>query len=82
MKRETERRLQALENNSTDHISRLLLIDYIGLDDYDNGDWTEIHHDSTVTVLKHSETGEIRGVYRDRRTDAEIVAQGGYLAYC
>jgi hypothetical protein len=81
MKRDTERRLQALENNSTDHISRLPFIDYLGMTDYSNGEWDELHHDSTITVVRHRGSGDIRGVYRDRRSDDELAEAGGNLAY-
>lgn len=81
MKTGIEKRLSDLEDGGTDWISKLEFIDYDGLDDYENGDWDEIFFDDFVTVVKHKETGEIRGYYNDRRTIDEIVAAGGNLAF-
>ena len=75
------RRLDEIEERETDWISKLNVIDYIGLTDYDNGSWEEVHHDSTVTVMRNKVTGEVRGVYNDRRTDQEIIAEGGNLEF-
>ena len=81
MKKDIEKRIGEIEDSGTDWISRLKFIDYLGLTDYQDGNWEDVHHDDTVTVYRNIETGEIRGVYADRRTDNEIVEQGGDLAY-
>ena len=81
MRRNIRQRLDEIEARETDWIAKLNVIDYIGLTDYDNGSWEEVHHDQTITVLRNKETGEVRGIYWDRRTDAEIKAMGGNLAY-
>ena len=81
MKTGIEKRLSDLEDGGTDWISKLEFIDYDGLDDYDNGDWDEIFFDNFVTVVRHIESGEVRGYYYDRRTIEEIVAAGGNLAF-
>ncbi len=74
-------RIERLERKSRHWASRLGYVDYIGDEDYGNEDWTEIHHEDGVTVFEHSETGEIRGVIDDRRSDAEIEADGGNLQF-
>ena len=81
MKASIEKRLSDIEDGGTDWISKLSFIDYDGIDDYNNGDWDEIFFDDYVTVVKHKETGEIRGHYFDRRTIEEIVEAGGNLAF-
>ena len=74
-------RLAALEEHGTDWISKLAIIDYVGIDDYDNGDWDEVFFDDLVTVVRHVESGEVRGYYADRRTHEEMIAQGGNPEY-
>jgi hypothetical protein len=76
-------RLETLESTSVDWISRLPTIDYdVGLSDYtDESEWEEVHHDQTVTVYRNRKTGEVRGVYNDRRSDEEIQGEGGNLEY-
>lgn len=81
MKTGIEKRLSDLEDGGTDWISRLGFIDYDGLDDYENGDWDEIFFDDFITVVRHTESGEVRGYYYDRRTIEEIVEAGGNLAF-
>ena len=81
MRRNIRQRLDEIEARETDWISKLNVIDYIGLTDYDNGSWEELHYDQTITVLRNKNSGEVRGVYSDRRTDEEILAMGGDLAY-
>ena len=81
MRRDIDKRLAALEEGGTDWISKLEFIDYDGLDDYESGDWDEVFFDDFVTVVKHKETGEVRGYYNDRRTIEEMVAAGGNLAF-
>ena len=76
-----KKRLEQIEALETDWAAQLDIIDYLGLCDYDNGEWVEVHHDNFITVLKNKITGEIRGVYNDRRSDEEIIAMGGDLAY-
>lgn len=81
MKTGIEKRLSDLEDGGTDWISKLEFIDYDGLDDYENGDWDEVFFDDFVTVVRHTESGEVRGYYNDRRTIEEIVEAGGNLAF-
>lgn len=81
MRRDIQRRLEDLEQKGTDWISRLPFVDYDWIDDYDNGDWDEVFNDDFVTVVRHVESGEVRGYYNDRRTTEEIVAAGGNLAF-
>lgn len=82
MKSDFKKRLEEIETAKQDWATQLNIIDYDGiLDDYDNGEWLELHHDNFITVVRHKETGEVRGYYWDRRTDAEIIAMGGNLAY-
>ena len=73
--KEIKRRLDEIEITSkTDWIAKLNIVDYIGTDDYLDKRWTEVWHDQTLTVLKNRETGKVRGVYSDRRSDDEIKA--------
>ncbi len=81
MRASIEKRLSDLEDGGTDWISKLEFIDYDGLDDYENGDWDEVFNDDFVTVVRHTESGEVRGYYNDRRTIEEIVEAGGNLAF-
>ena len=81
MRSNFRKRLDEIEARETDCIAKLDVIDYIGLEDYNDGNWTELHHDQTVTVLRNKNSGEIRGVYNDRRSDDEILELGGSLAY-
>lgn len=83
MRAGVKQRLEKLESASVDWISRLPLIDYGVLDeDYTDGSkWKEVHHDQTVTVYRNRESGEVRGVYQDRRTASEILDEGGLLEY-
>ncbi len=81
MRNNIVKRLSALEDGGTDWISKLEFIDYDGLDDYENGDWDEVFFDDFITVVKHKDSGEVRGHYFDRRSIDEIVAAGGNLAF-
>ena len=81
MRKDIERRLDAIENRTRDWASELDFVDYVGLEDYEDGNWDELYFDSTITAVRNRHTGEIRGVYNDRRTDEEILAIGGDLAY-
>lgn len=81
MKKDIEKRVGVLESAGTDWISRLKYIDYVGMSDYDDADWEEVHHENPITVFRHIESGEIRGVYMDRRTDEQILAEGGSLEF-
>ena len=81
MRQNIRQRLDDIESRETDWASKLDFVDYVGLDDYEDGNWAELHFDSTITVVRNHHTGEIRGVYNDRRTDEEILAIGGDLAY-
>jgi len=82
VKADIKRRLDEIETATEDWAAKLDVIDYDHiLDDYSDKRWEELHHDQTVTVLRNKETGEVRGIYNDRRTDSEIKAMGGNLAY-
>lgn len=82
MKANIKNRLNELESVSTDWISQLKIIDYDHiLADYSNEEWVEVHHQELITVMRNTITGEYRGIYEDRRTDEEILAMGGDLAY-
>ena len=81
MRASIEKRLSDLEDGGTDWISKLEFIDYDGIDDYENGDWDEVFFDDFVTVVRHIESGEVRGYYNDRRTVEEMVEAGGLLAF-
>ena len=75
------RRLDEIEARETDWIAKLNVIDYIGLTNYSDGNWDELYFDETITVVRNKNSGEIRGIFADRRTDDEIRAAGGDLAY-
>jgi hypothetical protein len=83
MRDRLKQRLDAVEGRSIDHIAQLSVIDYVGLEDYEESDdWIEVDGgDETVTVYWNRKTGEFRGVYNDRRTDDEKLAAGGKLEY-
>ena len=81
MRRNIDQRLTAIENRTLDWATQLDFVDYVGLEDYEDGNWEELHFDSTITVVRNRHTGKIRGVYADRRTNEEISAMGGDLAY-
>lgn len=80
MRSNFRKRLDELQME-TDWVADLDIVDYIGLCDYHDGNWVELHHDQTITVLRNINSGEVRGVYNDRRSDDEIRAAGGDLAY-
>ena len=82
MKRETERRLAAIEN-SLDWTAHLDVFDsgYLESCDYPNDEWEELHFDDFNTAVRHRATGEIRGYYFDRRSDAAIERAGGNLEF-
>ena len=82
MKRDIEKRLDALEGRTFDWVAKLDTIDYGVLEvDYENGDWEELHFDDFVTAVRHKYTNEIRGYCRDRRSDAQIKSEGGLLEF-
>ena len=81
MKADIKRRLDEIETTKTDWVSQLDFVDYIGLEDYEDGNWEELHFDQFITVVRNINTGKVRGVYNDRRSDAEIKATVGSLAY-
>ena len=82
MKADIKRRLDEIETATEDWVVKLDVVDYDSvLDNYSDKRWEELHHDQTITVLRNKETGEVRGIYKDRRTAAEIKALGGNLAY-
>ena len=76
-----KKRLEQIETKTQDWAAQLDIVDYLGLTDYENGEWEEVFFDNFITVVRHRITGEIRGVYNDRRTGEEIIAMGGDLAY-
>ena len=80
--RDLKKRLNELETQRPDHISRLEFIDYIGIEPYDNGNWLMIDDtDPTIIVIQNKLTGDVRGLYNDRRSTEEIQSAGGNLAY-
>lgn len=82
MRSDLKKRLAAIESGSTDWISRLEVIDYLPLENYaDGSNWQEVHHDQTVTVYRHRDSGEVRGVYADRRSDRQKQDAGGNLEF-
>ena len=82
MKSNVRNRLDELESVSTDWISQLKVIDYDWiLDDYSKEEWVEVHHQEKITIMRNTSTAEDRGIYEDRRTNEEISAMGGDLAY-
>ena len=81
MKADIKRRLDEIETATTDWAVQLEFVDYIGLEDYEDGNWEKLHHDQFITVVTNIHTGKVRGVYDDRRSDAEIMATVGSLAY-
>ena len=83
MKKETEKRLRALEDHDIDWISRLEYIDYgISGEDYsDESVWEEIYIEESITVVRNQQTGEVRGHYLERRGNEEIAEAGGDLSY-
>ncbi len=81
MKADIKRRLDEIESTHTDWAVQLDFVDYIGLEDYEDGNWEELHYDQIITVVRNIHTGKVHGVYNDRRSDAEITATVGSLAY-
>ena len=83
MKRETEKRLDAMEVQGPDWTEHLEFIDgcYLGDAEYPDDVWEELHHDNFVTAVRHRKTGEIRGYCFDRRSEAQMEADGGKLEY-
>ena len=83
MKYAIEKRLNALQLKSPDWTQHLEFIDgcYLDAGDYPNDVWEELHHDNFITAVRHRETGEVRGYCRDRRSDAEMEADGGNLEF-
>ena len=81
MKANIKNRLNEIETIQTDWAAQLDFVDYIGLEDYEDGNWEELHHDQFITVVRNIHTGKVHGVYNDRRSDAEIMATVGSLAY-
>ena len=82
MRRNIRQRLDEIEARETDFVAKLDIVDYDWiLDDYSKDEWQEVHVDGSITVVKHRQTGEVRGLFADRRSDYEIRAMGGDLAY-
>ena len=81
MRKDIDKRLSEIEAKGTDWLSQLKFVDYDSLEDYTSNEWEELHYERPIAVVRNRESGEVRGFYSDRRTDAEIVAAGGNLAY-
>ena len=82
MRSNLRKRLDEIEARETDFVGKLNIVDYDWiLDDYEDGNWEEVHVSGSITVLRNKKTGEIRGIFADRRTDEEIISAGGTLAY-
>ena len=81
MKREIEKRLDAVEHRKFDWASQLKIVDFGILDDYTGDEWIELHNDQFLTVVHHKDTNEIRGFYFDRRSDEQIQSESGDLEY-
>ena len=56
------RRLDEIEARETDWASKLDIVDYIGLCNYADGSWVEIHFDEILTVLRNKVSGEVPGL--------------------
>lgn len=80
MRSNFRKRLNQIETAKQDWVADLEDVDYLGLTDYDNGEWEELHFDSTITVVRHKVTGKIVGYYNDRRTEGEY-PEGADFAY-
>ena len=81
MRRKINQRLTAIENRKLDWAGQLKIVDYGILDDYTSDEWIELHHDQFITVVQHKDTNEVRGYYRDRRSDEQIQSESGDLEY-
>lgn len=82
MRKDLESRLATIEGERNDWISRLQTIDYLnGLDDYAVDEWEPVFNDDFITVIRSRVTGEVKGVYWDRRGDDEILSRGGNLEF-
>ena len=82
MRRNINQRLTAVENRKLDWAAQLKIVDYGVLEvSYENDVWEELHHDNFITVVRHRETKEVRGYCRDRRSEQEILAEGGLLEF-
>ena len=83
MKREIEKRLDSIESKGPDWTRHLDTIDggYLDGCEYPDAEWEELYFDKFVTAVRHRRTGEIRGYCRDRRSHAEMEADGGNLEY-
>lgn len=81
MKSRLKNRLSVLELDIPDKFAGIH-IDYLnGLEDYPDDEWEVVDFDYCFTILQNINTGQVQGVYADRRTNAEIEAVGGNLAY-
>lgn len=81
MRSTIRKRLEQIETETQDWAAQLEDVDYIGLTDYEDSNWVELFFDSTITVVRNKNSGKVVGFYNDRRTDEEIIAMGGDLAY-
>lgn len=80
MRSDTEKRLRALEERTAADLARRVDCSgyYLGSADHDADDEEEVYQDGTgLLVLRNRESGKVRGVFVDRRTDSEILRDGG-----
>ena len=83
MKSNITKRLDEIEREKLDWIAHLDVLDYgfILESDYEADLWEEVYFDKFITAVRHKETGEVCGYYRDRRSDAQIKSEGGLLEF-
>lgn len=74
------KRIKELEAALGEDWIKRIPLDYLGNFQI-TPEWERVYRDGSVVVLRHTETGEIQGVFEDQRTDDEIVEQGGDLAF-
>ena len=56
MKEDIKRRLAEIEMSKTDWAGQLDIVDYIGIEDYEDGNWKELHFDQFLTVVRNIHT--------------------------
>ena len=81
MRKEIERRLQALETHDQEWVAKLQAVDYGVLSDYNDDEWEEIYFEQPFAVYRHRVTKEVRASYEDRRSDEEVLQDGGNLEF-
>lgn len=80
MKSSLKKRLSVLESVTADKFAGID-IDYLnGLEDYPDADWEVVDFDYCFTILRNIQSGQIQGVYNDRRTEDEY-PEGADFAY-